>query len=193
MAAEDYNALAALVRFRPLDSPLRPDGHPTHSPFKAPWPSTVRLLTRELNLHGAKATVMEMDFRESDLRLDGLPRSDRNARSAGIRLSFTATHVSGKPDLRYEVTTYIDWRDNVRGVALALEALRAVDRYGVTRRGEQYAGWRQLGTGSESRGRELIKEHGGVREALFATHPDQGGDPADFGAVMAAKNAAVVL
>jgi len=35
-----------------------------------------------------------------------------------------------------------DWRHNVRSIALGLEALRAVDRYGISRRGEQYAGFR---------------------------------------------------
>ena len=52
-------------------------------------------------------------------------------------------------------------------------------------------GWRQLeaGNGSPSpeRGRELIREHGGVRQALMATHPDRGGDAADFAAVQAAR------
>ena len=31
---------------------------------------------------------------------------------------------------------------NLRSIALGLKALRAVDRYGVSRRGEQYAGFR---------------------------------------------------
>lgn len=34
------------------------------------------------------------------------------------------------------------WQHNVRSIALGLEALRAVDRYGISRRGEQYAGFR---------------------------------------------------
>lgn len=34
-----------------------------------------------------------------------------------------------------------------RLIELALEALRAVDRYGITRSAEQYAGWRQIGSG----------------------------------------------
>jgi len=187
-----YSDLARLVTFRPLERPLSSYGA-QWSPFKASWSSTVSLLERELRLHGARRTVCEIDFREADLRLDGLPRADRNARSPGIVLSFKATAVPGQPDLRYEVASYSDWRANLRAVALALEALRAVDRYGVTRRGEQYAGWRQLETGSASRGRELIREHGGLAEALKATHPDHGGDQEDFQAVVAAKEAAVAL
>jgi hypothetical protein len=34
------------------------------------------------------------------------------------------------------------WQHNVRSIALGLAALRAVDRYGISRRGEQYAGYR---------------------------------------------------
>ena len=183
-----YAELANLVSFRPLEKPLV-DRPRRWSPFKASWSSTVNLLSKELRAHGARQTVLEIDFREQDLRLDGLPRADRQARSPGIVLSFEATAVTGRPHLRYEVIEFTDWRANVRAVALGLEALRAVDRYGVTRRGEQYAGWKQLESGgpSPTRGRDLIREHGGVREALFATHPDHGGDATDFADVQAAR------
>lgn len=68
----------------------------------------------------------------------------------------------------------------------------AVDlvRDGIGRRGEQYVGWKQLPAGggpSAARGQELIREHGSVRAALMATHPDHGGDPEDFASVQAAR------
>jgi hypothetical protein len=34
---------------------------------------------------------------------------------------------------------------------------------------------------------DLIREHGSVRAALMATHPDHGGDPDEFAAVQAAR------
>jgi hypothetical protein len=40
------------------------------------------------------------------------------------------------------------WQHNVYAIAKSLEALRLVDRYGVTRRGEQYTGWKALPAGS---------------------------------------------
>lgn len=185
-----YADLASLVTFRPLERPIACGWQA--SQFKASWSNTVALLAKELRAHGATRAVLEMDFREQDLRLDGLPRGDRRARSDGIVLSFRATRVSGQPQLRYEVGTYGDWRDNVRAIALGLEALRAVDRYGVTKRGEQYAGWRQIESGGPSadRGRELIRKHGGVTAALKATHPDHGGDPLEFADVQAARGQA---
>ena len=39
------------------------------------------------------------------------------------------------------------WQANVRAVALTLESLRAVDRYGVSQHGEQYRGWQALPAG----------------------------------------------
>lgn len=183
-----YEDLARLVTFRPLERPVQCAHRP--APFSAGWTSTVNLLAKELRAHGARHAVLEVDFRESDLRLDGLPRADRRARTPGIVLSFKATRVPGQPELRYEVGSFADWRDNVRAVALGLEALRAVDRHGVTRRGEQYAGWKQLPSGSDpsaERGRQLIDQHGSVVAALKATHPDHGGDAAAFADVQAAR------
>jgi hypothetical protein len=140
---------------------------------------------------------MEIDMAPANIRQDGLPRADRNARTPGIVLSFAAGSVPGRPQLRYEVTEFSDWRDNVRAVALGLQALRAVDRYGVTKRGEQYQGWKQLaagdvGDGDASRGRKLIAAQGGNwRKAAALSHPDVNPDakPHDFRDVIAARDA----
>jgi hypothetical protein len=190
-----YSDLAYLVTLRPLERPVS-NGTTRYSPFRASWSQTVELLSKELRAHGARQTVLEVDMREQDFRLDGLPRANAIARTPGIVLSFKASAVSGQPDLRYEVAEFTRWEDNVRAVALGLQALRAVDRYGVTRRGEQYAGWKQLGTGTgvgegnARRGRSLIEQQGGdVKAALFAAHPDHGGDPDDFRDVIAARDA----
>jgi hypothetical protein len=189
-----YSDLARLVTFRPLERPIG-EGRTRYSPFRASWSQTVELLGKELRAHGARKTILEVDLREQDLRLDGLPRADRNARTPGIVLSFDATAVPGKPQLRYEVATFSNWQDNVRAIALGLGALRAVDRYGVTKRGEQYAGWKQLsagtgvGEGDPERGRKLIAAANGVvKQALRDAHPDHGGEAADFRDVIAARD-----
>ena len=81
-------------------------------------------------------------------------------------------------------------QDNVRAIALSLEALRAVDRYGVSKRGEQYAGWKQLTTGdsmSQAEARDLLASYGGETEALKKTHPDTGGDVESFRKVQRAR------
>jgi hypothetical protein len=155
--------------------------------FKASWSNTLNLLDRELRHLKASNVILGAGFREEDLRLDGLPRSNaREPQHPGIEVSFDSPH--GR--LVYATDVCVRWEHNVRSIALGLEALRAVDRFGITRRGEQYAGWKQLGSGgaNRERGERIIREHGGdVRKALFATHPDHGGDPADFADVQEAR------
>lgn len=182
-----YENLARLLTLRPLQRPIATEGK--SAPFRTSWSNTVTDLAKELRAHGARVAVLEIDMREQDFRLDGLPRATARAASAGVVLSFQATAVAGKPHLRYEVGTYNDWQDNVRAIAFGLEKLRAVDRYGITKRGEQYAGWKQLESGGPSvvRGTLLIQQHGGLKQALLATHPDHGGDPKDFADVQAAR------
>jgi hypothetical protein len=187
-----YDELAGLVTFRPISTPL--PGGSVQSPFRASWSDTVVLLAREVRHLRPRQTIIEADLRESDLRLDGLPRADRNARTPGVILTLIGTRVANGGDLRYPCGRFWRWQDNVRAIALALEALRKVDRYGVTKRGEQYAGWKALPAGdgpSAERGRRIVEENGGVRAALMATHPDHGGDPADFADVQAYRDLAV--
>lgn len=190
-----YTDLRGLVVFRPLERPL--DEAHRYSPFKAPWASTVNLLADELRFHGAEHVVMEIDMADANIRQDGMPRADRQARTPGVVLSFKATSVPGEPDLRYEASEFYRWTDNVRALALGLRALRAVDRYGMTKRGEQYAGWRALTTGSAGfgnpvRGRVLIAAQGGNwKRAAALAHPDvnEHAGPDDFKDIIAARDA----
>lgn len=178
------------VTYRPLPTWPHPETRERRSrwTFKASWQNTMDLLDRELRNLGATNVVLGASFREQDLRMDGLPRSNAKEPShPGVEISFDSPH--GR--LVYATDSCERWEHNVRSVALGLEALRAVDRFGITKHGEQYAGWKQLGAGSNDaeRGRDLIREHGSVTAALKATHPDTGGDEADFRAVQAARAA----
>lgn len=171
--------------FRPI--PLWP--HPntrsrrSRYTFKAPWSNTLDLLQRELEKLGASSIVIGCGLREQDIRNDGWPRTGaRVPEHPGVEVSFDSPH--GR--LVYATDVCEFWEHNVRAIGLGLEALRAVDRHGITSSGEQYAGFKSLpaaGQGTVRRGEELVREHGSVREALKATHPDHGGDPADFHAV----------
>ena len=180
------------LTFRPI--PVWPHGTtPSYErrsrwTFKAGWQNTLDLLQRELRHLNASNVVLGCGLNEADIRNDGWPRS--NARTPvhpGVEVSFDTTHGH----LVYATDVCEVWEHNVRAIALGLEALRAVDRHGITRRGEQYAGFKALTAGGPSadRGRELIREHGGVRKALMATHPDRGGNADDFADVQAAREA----
>lgn len=181
------------VTFRPLprwpypEQPTRPDL------FKAGYSNTLDLLEREIAaLRGSEVIIGIVTDSES-IRLDGRPRADMRTRHPGVELSFEA---KGRR-LVFHTDTYRgyaeSWQSNLRAIALGLEALRAVSRYGITSGiGEQYAGFLKLETSQASpeRGRVLVEEAGSMREALKRNHPDHGGDPRAFADVQAYRQLA---
>lgn len=190
------------VRFEPIERwPGEPTRNRKQSQFRASYGKTLDLLDRELWHLKAKDIVLQVSVDRSRIRLDGMLRSDARPSSPGVILSFRCKHGS----LMYPCDTYDSWQDNLRAIAMALDALRAVDRYGVTSRAEQYRGWQQLPapegpviktrdqalqflgrvlgcTLNDLRGVELIDAF--VRQAQMKTHPDKGGNPEDFKRVM---------
>lgn len=195
-----YTELRELgAAFRPPSRPL-PPSQGVSSPFTAPWTSTVELLADELRHLDAKRIAVELAITENDLRIDGMPRANARLSSDAVRVAFDSTYGP----LMYETGRYTrahwrgnleGWQVNLRAIALGLEALRKVDRYGITKRGEQYTGWKQLPVSTDpadaiqtlDQARAVVAEYGGLTEAIKATHPDVGGDPDDFRRVMRAK------
>lgn len=174
------------ITFRPITLwPGTLTRNRSESSFRSTYSATLDLLDRELWHLGARELVIQLALQESDIRRDGLPRADSRPAHPGVILAFRSKHGP----LQYATDEFSDWQSNLRAVALGLEALRKVDRYGVSKRGEQYAGWKALPapTSSADRGRRLIEQHGGEKQALRATHPDHGGNPEDFHAVQAAR------
>ena len=162
----------------------------SRSTFKASWTSTMALLDRELQMLDASSVLIGGLFTEHDVRRDGMLRSNaRQPIHPGIEISFD----SGVRDRRlvFRTDSCDFWQHNVRSIALGMEALRAVDRFGITGSGEQYAGFLEIEAGSSAseptiaKGRALIELHGDVRRALQVT---QGGDPVEFQSVMLARD-----
>lgn len=113
----------------------------SRSRFSSTLTQTNNLLARELYLLGAKRVRLKTMHREYDLRRDGTLRSDaRSPLHPGVILTFEA---SGK-QMTFPCDSFDKWQDNLRAVALSLEALPMVDRYGVTNKGEQYRGFQAL-------------------------------------------------
>lgn len=186
------------IRFRPLPiwphDPTPPAARRSRHTFKAGWDNTLALLDRELRHLDASDPIIGCGLAERDIRQDGWPRADaRIPAHPGIEVSFATPRARGGR-LVYATDVCEHWQHNVRAIALGLEALRAVDRHGITRRGEQYAGFRALPPGDRGpdpqRGAAIVAEHGSVKAALHATHPDHGGDPRDFADVQAYREAA---
>ncbi|MEV8023686.1 hypothetical protein [Microbacterium sp. NPDC080220] len=176
------------------------------SNFSASWTSTLDLLRRELWHLGAKNARLQIAVPAEQFRLDGRPRATAKAEHPGVILTMDSRHGA----LSYPCDTFTTWQDNVRAIALALEALRKVDRYGVTRRGEQYRGFRALEATAAPAGfadvdealaflgtfvrlgASELKAHRDVagralRKAQRETHPDHGGDAATFQRVSLAE------
>jgi hypothetical protein len=165
------------------------------SPFRSSWSSTKTLLEHELVQLRARDAVLMLDITEDDLRIDGGLRSGAKIRSHGVALAFN----SSKGPLLFTCARFRGWDNNVRAIALGLEALRKVARYGIVNTDEQYQGWRALPSPTPETWVEVLARHSGWTDAAVranprgayivasrATHPDAGGDKAIFQAVNAA-------
>lgn len=191
--------------FRPIsDWPGERTDKPRRSPFRAGWSSTLKLFEKEVAavIKKDEKPVIEMGLREHQIRRDGLPRMDARPADLGVIVNIESKFAQ-IGHLRYAVDSFDSWQDNFRAIALALEALRKVDRYGVTKRGEQYAGWKALppakpftiedaaevlvktaGFGSAYSIADLIDKRETFiyvyRAAVKQSHPDKGGTVGSF-------------
>jgi len=192
--------------FRPVVQwPSNKTRRPKPSVFRVQYQVTLDLLDKELTMLGVNQAVIQLDLPESKIRMDGLPYSNASPDFQGVILSFDSKYGP----LRYATDVFDRWRDNLRAIALGLEALRKVDRYGITKKGEQYTGWKQLpasidGFSDEFKAAAFLSRHSGLdvrevlksrdtktrafRKAAQKLHPDKGGAARDFDLLNKAKN-----
>lgn len=152
---------------RPLDPWTAKNYRRRASPFTASWTATLQLLDRELRLIGANRWVLQLDVSESQIRNDGGIYARATPIIPAVRVAFDSTHGP----LIYACDRYTMWQDNVRAIALSLEALRKVDRYGVAGAGEQYRGW----TAISNRPAEMTREQAAEFIAHWAELGEQNG------------------
>lgn len=130
------------MTLRPMVSwPQAETGYRERSPFSAPWSATIDLLDRELHSLGRARrnapSVLQIALREQDFRIDGMPRANAVPSHPGVILNVE----SAKGPLSFPCDKFDRWQHNLRAIALGLEALRKIDRYGITPGDEQYRGW----------------------------------------------------
>jgi hypothetical protein len=182
------------LRVVPWDGPLPRHGG-TWARFDSTFTATIQLLDRELTQLNASKVVVELDVSDRDIRLDGFPRANaRPISSPAVRVTFESKHGP----VRMETAEFLNWQDNLRAIALSLEALRKVDRYGVSKRGEQYRGWRAIPMSTDptdlistpEQAQAFLDEHGGTfAEAAKKLHPDKpGGDEGLFRVAVKARD-----
>lgn len=132
------------VRFRPLvwTGPRTPAGkRRSRWTFKAGYQDTLYKLEYEIEYLKGTEIVIEADFREDQIRIDGWPRANTNPGFQGVKVSFNQPGV-GRVEYATDVCEI--WQHNLRSIALGLEALRAVDRYGITAGKQQYTGFKAI-------------------------------------------------
>lgn len=138
------------------------------SHFKATFASTLDLLEKELNHLRAKDIVVQIETTLDEIRNDGWPRSDARVSGPRVSISFTSTHGP----LAYYCDDCHHWQHNLRCIALTLERLRMAELYGVTKRGEQYQGFKAL-PGAIEVGPAMTLEEAARVVANGAGHPDR--------------------
>jgi hypothetical protein len=119
------------------------------NPFRAKFDDTLRLLADELDhLDVTGAVAVRVVAHDADVRRDGMLRARAQVLHPGVAISFRSANAG---DLTYPCDQFlaryygeVSWQVNLRAIALGLEALRKLDRYGIAGHGEQYAGWRAI-------------------------------------------------
>jgi len=200
---------------RPISDRTRFKGGPyTPTRFSVKWPGVLDLLEREYEQLDGSDLVIEVDVEEREIRNDGMLRSGARPASPAVVVAFES---AARGPLLFACDTFENryhsgmdsWRHNVHAIAKTLEALRSVDRYGATKSGEQYAGYRQIASAATSlsaaQARDVLAAAAGaagllkhtdhddaelVRLARRGAHPDAGGSLEQWHAV---QHAATVL
>lgn len=167
------------------------------APFRAPYARTLDLLETELGHLKAKEILIQAYLKREDIRNDGWPRSSARPFKPGVVLTFEVVKSDKRITMSFPCDRFNDWEDNLRAIAKSLEALRMVDRYGVTRNNEQYRGFAALPEADPASQRtsaiafisrvtgwsesQVVNDpQGAYRLAARATHPDQGGSHEAF-------------
>lgn len=108
------------------------------------WEETSVDLERELRALNVREAVIQLALSERDIRIDGQIKLNARLQHPGVVLTFTAPD---KGVLTFACDKWTSWQANIRGITKGLEALRLLDRYGITTTGEQYTGWKELPSG----------------------------------------------
>jgi len=171
-------------------------------PQRVPLAKTMRELATEFEQMKATDPRLLLAVTSVDLTLDGRLRAGRKPWHPGVILVLTTP----KGEQRYPSDQYTHWEDNLRAIALTLNALRGVSRWGVGADQQAYNAFLAIESSAiavpptpftrepasirawlldllEDDDRSVTLSDPTVkllRRAQRATHPDQGGDAAQF-------------
>lgn len=98
-------------------------------------------LREELFRMRAKDCRLAIAVRERDITRFGELRANATVQDPGVIVYFT--HPT-RGDLTFANDNYCRWWHNVNGIAMTIEALRGIDRWGAVQNAEQFAGFGKL-------------------------------------------------
>lgn len=174
----------------PAGWPRTPDWARGHSLFKVTPEKAYRELLQELERLGAKDVIISSNLK---LRNDGFPYATQPRHNdEGIAVYFTR---KGK-DVALACDKFFRREANTRAISKTIEAIRGIERWGSSELMERaFTGFAQLECDSSRKWWDVL---GVASDAALsdiemaymrrrsATHPDKGGDIAEFKAVKAA-------
>lgn len=133
--------MTTLFEFRPLRAwPRAVRTEHYGDQFQASYAETIEKLSEEMRLIGVERAVISAVYSRPTLRQDGLPQANARMDYPGMMIAFD------KPSGGVSLATdkYASWQANLRGIALSLEALRGINRWGCSEEGQQYLGFPAL-------------------------------------------------
>lgn len=130
---------------QPWTRPATPKTQRKHGNFRTSYTRTLDKLQYELEKIGATEILFECSFHANQIRLDGWPKANQSPEYNGIAVSFNHPEVGR---VEYVTDRYFLWQDNLHAIALTLEALRGVERWGVVASGQQYTGFKAITSGN---------------------------------------------
>src|SRR5262245_32797261 len=151
---------------------LTPEDARKPSPFGKPWDEILDRLDRELwNLNYREGScIIQTAHQPWDVRGNGTLRRDaRQPGHPGVLVKFDVWDEPKKrwTPMQFECDQFDRYEANIRAIADAMEALRKINRYGVTGAGHgraQYEGYKAL---PSAEGRTTTREDAA---AFLATH-----------------------
>lgn len=198
------NSEKVLVWYRSVPPPREVE-FSRSSQFRASLGESIHLLQKEVKAVGGSEVTIGLHVAKSRVNRGRLLRGPAPAYPGVI-----VTADSARGPLTFRTARYERWKDNVRAAALSMQALRSIDRYGVSSEGEQYRGFAALlPAPGESLALqaaaqtlylaadllevtpETFKEV--YRKAVKRSHPDTGGSKEQFAEVQNAAKALQII
>ena len=161
-----------------------------HSPFKVTPDKAMREMLQELERLSAKNILISSNLK---LRQDGFPYANQpRSDDEGIAVYFTRR---GK-DMVLACDKFAKREANMRAITKTIDAIRGIERWGSSDMMERaFTGFAQLGHDEGRRWWDVLgvasdASPADIEQAYMrrrsATHPDRGGDSAEFDAVQKA-------